>query len=177
MKRWIPSLAVTAVILAVVVGGYVVAGAMSVPSGPPVEAGGVRIFPLSGWQSREGKAAGLPAARLTRGNANLDVLSTQATSGAEVVLARYVRNVLEPASDRLSLSNSIEDVTLDSGTPGLRVSYVGSFGDRNVQVEGEVTAVVSPGGTAAIFDAWGPEGLFGYVRGDTREMVATAEVP
>jgi hypothetical protein len=177
MKRWIPSLAVAALILAVVAGGYVVASAMSVPSGPPVEAGRVKIFPLSGWQSREGQAAGLPAARLTRGNANLDVLSTETNTGAELVLARYVRDVLEPAANRLSLSDSVDEVVLDSGLPGLRVSYVGSFGDRNLQVEGEVTAVVSSGGTAAIFDAWGPEGLFGYVRGDAREMVATAEVP
>jgi len=177
MKRWVPALAVASLILAVVAGGYVVASAMSLPSGPPVEAGLVKVFPLSGWQSREGQAAGVPAARLTRGNANLDVLSTEASAGPEFVLARYVRDVLEPAAGRLSISDSADEVVLDSGLPGLRVAYVGSFGDRNVQVEGEVTAVVSATGTAAIFDAWGPEGLFGYVRGDTREMVTTAEVP
>lgn len=170
-----PALVTTAVIIAVVVGGYVVAAAMSTPSGPPVEVGGVTVFPLSGWQPRTGEAAGLPAARLTRGNANLDIVSAQAETGPEVVLARYVHDVLEPASDRLSISDPVTAVTLDSGLPALRVSYLGSFGERNVQVEGEVTVAVSFEGTAAVFDAWGPEGLFGYVREDTREIVRTAE--
>jgi hypothetical protein len=175
MKRWLPALLTAGVIAAVVAGGFMVASAMSTPSGPPVEIGGVTVFPLSGWQSRTGEAAGLPTARLTRGNANLDVVSTEVDTGPEVVLARYVREVLEPASDRLSISDSVDEVALDSG-PALRVSYVGSFGERNVQVEGEVTVSVSPYGTAGVFDAWGPEGLFGYGRGDTREMVRTAEV-
>ena len=175
MRRWMPALATAAVIVTVVAGGYVVAAAMAVPSGPPVEVGGVTVFPLSGWRARTGEAAGLPAARLTRGNANLDVVSAQVETGPEIVLARYVRDVLEPSSDRLSISESVEEVTLASGLLALRVSYLGAFGERNVQVEGEVTVAVSFQGTAAVFDAWGPEGLFGYVRGDAREMVRTSE--
>ena len=50
-RRWWPLLAVAAVILVVVFGGYVTAGALAEPAGPPVGFPGVvSVRPLSGWE-------------------------------------------------------------------------------------------------------------------------------
>jgi hypothetical protein len=178
-RPWVPVVVLLAVTAFVVLGGFVVAAALSRPAGPPVVVGGgaVTVFPLSGWQSGQERSDGsLTGVGLTRGDANLDVLTTQVSVGPEEVLTSYVARVLRPASQRLSVSRDITQVSLDSGLPALRVSYTGTFGDRAVAVEGEVTVAVSPVGTAAIFDGWGPIGQFGYARGDVREMVRTAAV-
>lgn len=177
LRRSIPSLAVLLVMIFVVWGGYLVSGVLSQPAGPAVTAGAVRLTPLSGWEATQpGSFGDLVGVELTRGNADLGVYSAQIDFGVEVLLTRYVTRFLEPGAQHLSVSNDVQEVKLGSGLTGLRVSYVGTFGDRSVQVEGEVTAVVSPSGTGAIFDAWGPTGLFGYARGDTREMIDSAEI-
>jgi len=175
---WLPVLAVLVVIVAVTMGGYVTAGALSKPAGPPlVIANSVRISPLSGWQvGQEGRVGDFVGLRLTRGDASLDVLTAQVATSREMLLADYVRNSLEPQARSLSVSQSVKEMSVDSGLAGLRISYVGAFGDRSSQVEGEVTAVVSESGTGVIFDAWGPAGLFGYSVGDTRKMIQTSEI-
>lgn len=179
MKRnLVPTLVVCCVIAATVGGGFVVAGALSEPAGPPVVVGGVvRVFPLSGWQDTgAGEVGDLAGGRLTRGSATLDVLTRSTDLGAEAVLVRYVRRFLEPAASTLDVSEDVREVRLDNGLTGLRLSYTGTFGERAAKVDGEVTATASPNGTAVIFDAWGPSGMFGYAAGDTREMVRTAEI-
>jgi len=65
---------VLAVMVVVVFGGYVVAGALSEPAGPPVTVAGiVRVSPLSGWEVAE-RSAAPPSVRFTRGSGNLDVM-------------------------------------------------------------------------------------------------------
>ena len=67
-------------------------------------------------------------------------------------------------------------MTLRSGLAGVRIRYIGQFGRAQVSIEGEVTAIVSPAGVGAIFDAWSPEGLLQYVIDDIHRMIDRAEV-
>jgi hypothetical protein len=167
---------VAATIAIVVLGGFAIGAALARPAGPPVEvAGVVRIQPLSGWEvaGRLGDPAGV---RLTRGGGNLDVVAVPFEGDATDLAAWYVREVLEPQADRLSVSREVEHVRLASGLEGARITYVGLFGKALVPIEGEVTAVVSPSGVGAVFDGWGAEGMLRYVVGDVRAMTDEAEV-
>ena len=178
MRKWLPVLATLAVMALTVLGGFAVAGALSEPAGPPVQVGGaVTVFPLSGWtDTGEGDLGDLAGARITRGTSTLDVLTRPTELTPEAILVRYIQRFLRPAARSLQVSEDVREVPLAGGLMGLRVSYVGSFGERASEVEGEVTVAVSPTGSAAIFDAWGPSGQFAYSLGDTREMTRTAEV-
>jgi hypothetical protein len=170
---------VAAVIASVVFGGYVVGGALSRSAGPTVEvAGAVRLQPLSGWEEARRSTDPAPGVRLTRGGGNLDVVVVPVRFDGDTtdLLEWYVREVLEPEAERLSVSREVEQVQLASGLEGARIAYVGLFGKALVPIEGEVTAVVSPSGVGAVFDGWGAEGVLRYVVGDVRAMTGSAEV-
>jgi len=172
----LPTVVVAVTIGAVVFGGYAVGGALSRPAGPPVGvAGAVAIQPLSGWEpaGRFDEPAGV---RLTRGAGNLDVVAVPFTGDAEALVGEYVRTVLEPGAERLSVSRRVEHVRTASGLPGARIAYVGLFGRALTPIEGEITAIVSPSGVGVVTDGWGPEGVLRYIRGDVRAMTDAAEV-
>jgi hypothetical protein len=171
-----PLLGVAGVLVFVVLGGFVLGGLLSGTAGPPVTvADVVRVQPLSGWEPA-GRFADPPGARLTRGSGSLDFLAIPFEGGAADLANEYVAQVLEPNAERLSVSHEVEAVRLRSGLTGVRVRYVGTFGRSQVPVEGEVTAVVSPSGVGAVFDAWAPPGLLPYVLPDLRTMIDRAEV-
>jgi hypothetical protein len=172
----LPTLVVAAVLVVVVFGGYAVGGALSRSPGPSVDIAGVaRLQPLSGWEEA-GRFAEPTGVRLTRGGGNLDIVVVPFDGTATDLLAWYVRTVLEPEAERLSVSPRAEDVRVASGLEGARIAYVGLFGKAQVPIEGEVTAVVSPAGTGVVFDGWGAEGVLRYVLEDVRAMTETAEV-
>jgi hypothetical protein len=175
--RWWPSLVVVAVLGAVVFGGFGIGQALSQPEGPPVDvAGVVRVHPLSGWELAT-RFEGPAGARLSRGSGNLDVFTLPFRAAAVDLARQYVQQALRPQANRLSVSSAVQRVRLDSGLVGVRFGYVGSFGQKSqAQIEGEVTAVVSPDGVGVVFDGWSPAGLLPYVIDDVRTMVATAEV-
>ncbi len=175
-RRWIPALAVLGVIAVTVLGGYVVAAALSEPAGPPVAVGGVvGVQPLSGWDvAGTAPVGGLAFARLTRGSGNLDVVVVQGFGGDAGALAKeYVDRVLSGQLSRLSVSSDLRSATLQEGLAGQRFTYVGVT-DNGSSVEGEVTLFVSPGGDGAVFDGWAPEGLLTYVDGDIHTMTERA---
>jgi hypothetical protein len=175
LRPW--PLVFTAVVLAVVVlGGYPLGDALSRPAGPPVDVAGiVRVQPLTGWEVAD-RYEEPPGARLTRGSGSLDFVVLPFSGSPEELAAEYVRQLLEPQADRLSVSSRVEPVTLGSGLPGVRVAYVGTFGRSQSPIEGEVTAAVSPSGVGVVFDAWSPQGLLRYVADDMRTMIDRAEV-
>jgi hypothetical protein len=174
-RRVLPVVALLAVIIVVLSGGYVVAAALSEPTGPPVSvAGVVRVAPLSGWELA-GRFTDPPVARLTRGSGNLDVAAVPFEGSARELVRWYVDHLLEPEATQLSVSSATR-VTLESGLAGARISYVGTFGDRNAPIEGQVSAVVSPSGVGAVFNGWSQRGLLQYVLGDVDRMVARADV-
>jgi hypothetical protein len=156
-RRVLPVLGVVAVVCAVLFGGYVVAGALSEPAGPPVEVAGVlQIAPLSGWElaQRFSDPASPPGVRLTRGSGNVDAFALPFDGSSSDLVRSYVSQVLEPDASHLSIS-SIEPVT---------------------PIEGQVSAFVSPSGVGVVFDGWAPSGLLRYVLGDIETMVTRAEI-
>ncbi|MEX1047299.1 MAG: hypothetical protein WD757_08935 [Actinomycetota bacterium] len=177
-RTWPATLVIFLILAAVVLGGYFTAGLLSVPEGSPITVGGLaRVTPLSGWEvARKGGEGGVSFVRLTRGNGNLDVFAATFEGDDVGLLRRYVADRLDPEARELTVSEDLEQFRLDSGLEGVRVSYLGTFGDVGAPVEGQLTAVVAPSGTGVIFDGWSAEGLYGFVAGDVDEMIRAAEV-
>jgi hypothetical protein len=167
---------VAAVIVAVVAGGYVVADALGrTPGAPATVSASVTITPLPGWELAE-RFGDPPGARFTRGGASLDVASIAFAGSDLELLATYVEEVLEPEAEQLRVSQTVEPVILVGGLMGSRIAYVGTFGDVQAPIEGEVTAVVSPSGVGVAFDGWAPAGQLPFAIDDIRTMVRTAEI-
>ena len=124
--RWSPTLAVVAVILVVVLGGYVTAGALSTSTAAPFTVGRSRVDPAGGWrfvdQTRGpgGAGAGSPVASGT-----LDVVTGPAVGTRPGPREQYVLGSLEPGSASLTVSPGLDAVTLDGGLPAVRLSYSG----------------------------------------------------
>jgi len=171
----LPLVVVALVLLAVVFGGYVTEGALSSTTGGPVDVADlVLVRPTPGWQIAE-RFDDPPGVRLTRGSGNLDVAAGSFAGSAGDLMGEYVVGSLESQAEQLSVSQ-VQTVELASGLRGVRVSYVGTFRDVPVPIEGEVTAVVSDSGVGVIFDGWAPSGQLQSARGDVRTMIETAEV-
>ena len=157
------------VLAAVVLGGRAADSALSEP-GPPIQvAAGVSVRPLS---VRQG-----PGVLLTRGSGNLSVLPAGAGADPADLAGTYVRQVLQPNAQGLSLSQGLQTIRLGGGQIGVRFAYQGTFRGqgRATPVQGEVTAVAGPR-AAAVFDAWAAPEVYEYERADVQEMVDTAEV-
>ena len=175
-RRWLPVLAISAVLVAVVSGGHLAADALGRTRGAAVTVSpSVEITPLPGWELAE-RFADPPGVRLTKGGANLDVLTLPFTGSDVDLLAEYVQQVLEPDAEQLQVSEQLELVTLGSGLSGSRIAYVGLFGDVQAPVEGEVTAVVSPSGTGVLFDGWAPAGQLQFALDEVDAMIASTEI-
>jgi hypothetical protein len=175
-RRWLPVVAVVAVMSVVVAGGHLVADALGRAGGAAVAVSpAVEVTPLPGWELAE-RFPDPPGVRLTRGAASLDVISIAFAGTDAELLAEYVRGVLEPDAEQLQVSEQPERVDLGSGLTGSRIAYVGLFGDVQASIEGEVTAVVSPSGTGVVFDGWAPAGQLRFSVDDIDEMIRTAEI-
>jgi hypothetical protein len=181
--KWIPPIAVLAVLAFVVFGGFLFAGGPGAageeptdggePGGPVHVAAGVTLFPPSGWSVQE-RFQDPPGVRLVAGAGNMLVLVKGGGGEPRALLDDYVTQILEPDSSQLSVSEAWP-VSLPSEFPALRLAYLGVFEGVEAPLEGEVTVVVASG-TAVAFDGWAPEGQYIAVRGDVRTMVETAEV-
>ena len=168
-----------ATILAVVLGGYVVAAALSEPTGPPSRYPGCgRCSPPLGMGRARTTVSfdGAPSLQLTRGNGNLIVSVRQPYRGDPQTLAETYRAFLSDRLSQLSVSSTLEPVRLRSGQTGVRFAYIGVLGDTGTSVEGEVTVFVTPSGHGIVFNGWAPAGLLPFVRSDVRTMIAEAEV-
>ena len=178
-RVWLPTIIVASVIAILVFGGFAMAAVLSEPAGPPVSVGdAVTVQPLTGWQVvNTADAGGLPAARLTRGGGNLDVVvPSSADTGARSLANEYVDRVLREQLSRLSVSGDLTTVPLGQSLTGARFSYVGVT-DTGASIEGEVTVTVTPAGEGVVFDGWAPEGLLTFVDGDINTMIDRATFP
>jgi len=172
-RRLLPAAAVLGVVLFVLLGGYLIAAALSEPATAPVDVGGVvRVEPLSGWAVARGPSP--TSARLTRGGGTLDVAAFAFRGDAGSLLEAYLTQV-KPDAHQVSVG-AVEPFRLRPGLPGARVYYVGTFGDVQTSTEGELTAVVLPSGVGVVFDGWAPEGLLRFVLDDIATMIDRAEV-
>ena len=175
-RRWIPAIALVALIVGVVSGGHVVSGALGETRVGAVAVGdSVEITPLPAWELAE-RFEDPTGIRLTSGTASLDV-ATLPFGGSDVELLReYVDNVLAPQAEQLRLSEEVEPVRLANGLTGSRIAYVGLFEGVQTPVEGEITTVVSPAGTGVVFDAWAPTGQLQVALDDLHAMIESAEI-
>jgi hypothetical protein len=172
-RRWLPVLAVVAVI-AFVDGGAKLAGAAQDEAAGPTRVVGdaVRIRPLSGWAASQPPGAPLPELVLTRGAVTLDVVEVPGATSADELAARYVQEVLRPRFEGLTLGQQ-DAGTLASGLPALRFGYIGIA--DGVSIEGVATvAVVTT--TGAVFDAFAPKGDLAWAASDLDTMIDGAEV-
>ena len=175
-RRWLPVVAVAGVLVGVVAGGYVLADALAEPSGSTTSvSASVSVTPLPGWELAE-RFDDPPGARFTRGNASLDVASIPFTGTDEQLLSSYIEEILGPDAEQLRVAQTPEPVALAGGLTGIRIAYVGMFGDVQAPIEGEVTAVVSSSGAGVVFDGWAPSGQLQYAIDDIHTMVRTVEI-
>lgn len=169
---------VMGVIVAIVLGGYVVAGALSQPAGPAVGLPGVvSVRPVSGWvYAGRDAVIGEPRVRLTRGSGNLDIVAVVPRADAQALALRYIHTVLSQEFGQLSVSSVFGNVRLRSGLVGVRFAYVGVSADTGTSIEGEVTVVVTPSDHGVVFDGSAPAGLLPFVRSDIETMIADSVV-
>jgi hypothetical protein len=138
----------------------------------------VRVQPLSGWRAlREDSDEVL----LTRGSGNLLVAADDDAGVAlpPMTVARdYVERELAPDATGGVRVAPADPVALTSGLVAQGVTYEGEFGagDRLALVQGEVRAVVGPGGTTVVFDSWARPEVYDYTKSDVVGMTRTAEV-
>ena len=180
-RRWLPLFAVVAALLLVVGGGYLVAGALSEPTGPPIRVSGVvQIQPLSGWslagRGRLVSPTGPKFARLPRGGGSIDVAAYPGAGGTPEALAELYKRTLEGELTRLSVSSRLESIRTAGGLRGVRFSYAGVLAETSTLIDGEVTVIIGPSGNGATFDGWAPAGLLSYASGDIGAMVGSAVV-
>jgi hypothetical protein len=97
------------------------------------------------------------------------------TAPGEVARA-YLDRFLRRELTRLSVDERLQQVTLASGTVGVRFRYTGFLRDSATTIEGEVTAVVTASGAGVAFDASSPDGLLSFVIGDARTMIGDAVI-
>jgi hypothetical protein len=175
-RRWIPVIALTAVLGAVTTGGYLTSDALGEVRGGAVAVGtSVRVTPFPGWELA-GRSTDPDRIRLTSGSTSLDVAALPFAGTDVDLLGRYVDDVLEPDAEQFRVSEEVEPVRLASGLTGSRIAYVGLFGDVQAPIEGEVTAVVSPSGEGVIFDGWAPAGQLQFEIDEIDTMIDLAEI-
>jgi hypothetical protein len=175
-RRWIPVIALTAVLAAVTSGGYLTSDALGEVRGGAVAVGtSVRVTPFPGWELA-GRSTDPDRIRLTSGSTSLDVAAFPFDGTDVDLLGWYVDNILEPDAEQFRVSEEVEPVRFASGLTGSRIAYVGLFGDVQAPIEGEVTAVVSPTGRGVIFDAWAPAGQLQFEIDEIDAMIERAEI-
>ncbi len=180
--KWIPTIVVFLVTVFVVVGGYLIAGEPqeiavgqeSGPGEPVMVTDSVTVTPPEGWSVTQ-RYTDPPGVRLTGGMGNLLVVVPPNDFTPEELLEAYVDEVLEPEATQLTVSSKRKELTLSYGE-AVRTSYVGQFEGVAASIEGELTAVVSPGGTPVMYDGWSSQGQYVSARDDVRQTVAGAEV-
>ncbi len=177
-RRWLPAIAVLAIVLATTFGGFVVSAVSSESTGPPVSIDGVvSVQPLSGWEPAEvGSLADRPTVGLTRGSGTLAVLSWGPSIGGSEGLAVEVGKTLPGSLDQLTVSELLTPVAIDQGLSGHRFTFVGIDRSSGAALEGEVTTIVTAGGDGVVFVGLAPEGLLAFVDGDLHTMIAAAAV-
>lgn len=179
-RRWLPALAVASFIVAVVLGGYVTAGALSTPASQTrTVAGAGTTVTAPGWLLvHDLGTPGSAASRFTRGAGTFDVIAGPAGGDAAAVARTYVVESLEAgASGPLTVSPDLQAVQLAGGVTGARFSYVGVFDQSGVPIEGEVTTAAAPSGVGVVFDGWAPQGQLRFVLDDVHAMEEGATFP
>lgn len=169
-RRWLPAIAVVAVIVFVTGGSQVVGDAIAEPA-EPVRVGGVTVTPEPGWEvDSRTEEPGVSSALLRHGSAGLLVLALDGPASAEELARDYADLALRERFAQLTIG---QPSVADLGS--VRFVYVGITHD-GVAVEGVVSAVASGAGGGAIFDGFAPKGSLGAVVDDLTRIVESSEM-
>jgi hypothetical protein len=179
---WRPTLAVAAVLLAVVFGTQLVNAALPAPRpgggnepvpapGTPVElAPGVNIYPQPGWIHE-----GAGSTRLRKGPIAFDVnVQSQVWADPGALYQAYVEQILRPGASQLTATPG-QVVQVGGGQAAVQGTYVGTFQQVQQPIEGQLTAVII-NGRAMVFDVWSVQGQLGQGLHEARLMIDTVEV-
>lgn len=175
-RRWLPALAVVALILAVTGGARGAGEAIAGPPGPPTGfVGVVTVQPEAGWEQELLQEDGdFHELLLRSGTAGLYVAGLQGYADTSEGLANeYVEAVLDEQLEHLQIGDP-EHVSLGP-LPAVRFGYLGQTPD-GLAVEGVMTGVVSRSGNAVVFDGFAPEGDLAWAAQDIRTMIDGAVV-
>ena len=176
-KGWIATLVVAAIMVAIVAGGFIAAGAVADNRTILYNVNGVGITPGPGWEF-SGRDDNGQTILLTNGSGSLAI---------EAQPPPY--NVLLVGDWHLPLENKRQE-WLDSGTvtateivdvtvgdrTARRFSYSGTFEDVATPVEGTVTEISTPN-KYVLFDGWADKGQFSVVSDDIDAMIKSAVIP
>jgi hypothetical protein len=177
-RRWLPPIAILALIVFVTAGARGVEAALADPPGPAVVVGRVRIDPRPGWTEEPGlrlDEGSVHRRVVTRGGAALIVTSIEGRrDDARSLATEYLEMVLRQRFVQLRVTGA-RPVTVADALPGVRFAYLGVTHDR-ATVEGVVTAATGPAGDGVIFDALSPEGTLAGVASDVGAMIDGARV-
>ncbi len=188
-RKWLPTLSVLVVVVVVSLGGLVAVGETQgtlaqtdlgtdpggEPRKPVVVLGSVTITPLRGWEEAERfeKPEGV---RLTKGVATLDAVGLPFQGTPEDLFEAYVSDVLTSEASQLQSAKQLEIVHLDVGFTAVRGFYFGVFGERNAQIEGELTTVLIPEGIGIVLDGWAETGSYQFLRHEVNQMIQRMQV-
>lgn len=166
------TLGVLVVMLLIVGGGAVAAGAVADLPDAPVSVGrGVTVQPPAGWQfvGREDDVGGV---LLTSGGASVFIEAV--AGGDEVAALRALRD--EWSVEPLLMTGEIERSEIRPGVAAARFAYTGSVEGVAAPIEGEVTALRGAG-YVVVFDGWAGLGDYLSARGEIEQMIVTAVMP
>lgn len=171
-KSWLATMVVAAIMLAILIGGFVVEGAVPEPPPRPVSAGsGVMVTPVSGWDFA-GRSEDGQTIVLTQGSGSLAVTVAPGTD-VDAALQAKRDEWLETGTVTISDPDAI---TIAGGRTGERFDYSGTFEDVPTPVEGTVTAVAGSD-VVVLFDGWSGIGGYRNVSADIDQMIESATLP
>jgi hypothetical protein len=173
-----PTLAVAAVILAVVLGGFGLDNAIAAPSAGTVNVGGpVWLTAASGWVEAPGDEDGSTSGlKLQKGDAILyAVMVTSGYRGTAAQALRLAEGALDDGSAQINFS-SVKELTF-GGYPAAAVGFVAIISNqqRSMMVDGELVMIVADGYLVEI-QAAAPQGDFEPVVDDLKSMLNSVEV-
>ena len=167
-RKWLPTIGVAVIILAMVGGGRVAVGATEEPARVIQLTGDVSYTTVSGWVPIRGLNPGL---RIGKGDGIFDARPVPLSGDAAEVWRKYAR-VLSRGAQLFRTSEQLRIVSI-AGVQAVQGEYVAGFEDLPFPIEGQITTLVSPSGTAVAFDAWAPPGRFASIAGEVTTMVAS----
>lgn len=173
-RRWVPVVAVVAMMAVVTGGGFAVAGTLGPVTTETVTVSRGVTLPLRpGWEtvSRSEDPRGVVTANGVGSLAAYAVTASDPTA----LINNYADEVIEPQATQIQFG-TLEPRALPSGHRAVRIPYQGTFPAAAVPLEGELTALVAPGGTGVLFDAVAAQGQFVMVQEEIESMIEGAEV-
>jgi hypothetical protein len=176
-RGWLATFLVLAIMLGIVVGGFVAAASVaSLPDKPVTIADGVTVTIPPEW-SYGGRSDDGKAILLSRGNASV-VVTVNEDSDEKTALEK-VRNEWAALGTVTVGDIAPAPEARTDGKSAARFAYSGTFPDEGLPgaVEGEVTAVQGSNSVAVLFDAWAGEGEFPNARADVATIIHDTTIP